>query len=53
MSASYSSPVSELLTLGDCRDFPEWPNYLEFLGLSSEHVPELIEALVEIAEHGD
>ncbi len=42
MSASYSSPVSELLTLGDCRDFREWPNYLD-LGLSSEHVPELIE----------
>jgi hypothetical protein len=41
MSASYSSPVSELLTLGDCRDFREWPNYLD-LGLSSEHVPELI-----------
>jgi hypothetical protein len=42
MSASYSSPVSELLTFGDCRDFREWPNYLG-LGLSSEHVPELIE----------
>lgn len=42
MSTSYSSPVSELLTLGDCRDFREWPNYLD-LGLRSEHVPELIE----------
>jgi Protein of unknown function (DUF1186) len=42
MSASYSSPVSELLTIGDCRDFREWPNYLD-LGLNSEHVPELIE----------
>ena len=42
MSASYSSPVSELLTLGDCRDFRGWPNYLD-LGLRSEHVPELIE----------
>ena len=42
MSARYSSPVSELLTLGDCRDFREWPNYLD-LGLRSEHAPELIE----------
>ena len=42
MSVSYSSPVSELLTLGDCRDFREWPNYLD-LGVSSEHIPELIE----------
>jgi len=42
MSASYSSPVSELLIVGDCRDFREWPNYLD-LGLRSEHVPELIE----------
>jgi hypothetical protein len=42
MSASYSSPVSELLTFGDCRDFRGWPNYLD-LGLRSEHVPELIE----------
>jgi Protein of unknown function (DUF1186) len=42
MSTGYSSPVSELLTVGDCRDFREWPNYLD-LGLSSEHVPELIE----------
>jgi hypothetical protein len=42
MSASYSSPVSGLLTFGDCRDFRGWPNYLD-LGLRSEHVPELIE----------
>ena len=46
MSASYSSPVSELLTLGDCRDFREWPNYLD-LGLRSEHAPELIEMATE------
>jgi HEAT repeat protein len=42
MSASYSYPVSELLTFGDCRNFRGWPNYLE-LGLESEHVTELIE----------
>jgi hypothetical protein len=37
----YSPPVDRLLTYGDCRKFHEWPNYLE-LGLSQEHVPELI-----------
>jgi hypothetical protein len=42
MRASYSSPVSELLTFGDCRNFRGWPNYLD-LGLRSEHVPELVE----------
>jgi hypothetical protein len=42
MSLSYSPPVSELLTFGDCRDLRGWPNYLD-LGLKSEHVPELIE----------
>lgn len=42
MRASYSYPVSELLTFGDCRNFRGWPNYLE-LGLGLEHVPELIE----------
>jgi hypothetical protein len=46
MSTSYSSPVSELLTVGDCRDFREWPNYLD-LGLGSEHVPELIEVATD------
>jgi hypothetical protein len=40
---SYSSPVSELLAYGDCRDsMVEWPDYRE-LGLGPEHVGELIE----------
>jgi len=42
MSKDYSSPVSQLLTFGDCRGFGEWPNYLD-LGLGPEHVDELIE----------
>lgn len=42
MSKNYSSPVSELLTYGDCRDFSGWPDYLD-LGLGPEHVDELIE----------
>jgi len=46
---SYSSPVSELLTYGDCRDsMVEWLDYRE-LGLGPEHVGELI----EMATDGD
>ncbi len=37
----YSPPVDQLLTYGDCRTMPKWPDYLR-LGLTSEHVPELI-----------
>lgn len=39
-ATTYTPPVAQLLTLGECR-IREWPNYLE-LGLSQEHVPELI-----------
>jgi hypothetical protein len=38
---NYSEPVSKLLTLGDCREMSEWPDYLA-LGLGPEHVPDLI-----------
>src|SRR5438093_123369 len=41
MSNDYKDPVARLLTLGDARPVKTWPNYLE-LGLSREHVPELI-----------
>lgn len=41
MSSSYSFPVSELLTFGDCRESREWPEYTG-IGLGQEHVPELI-----------
>jgi len=41
MSSTYTEPVSKLLSYGDCRNFKEWPDYLE-LGLTREHVPELI-----------
>jgi hypothetical protein len=37
----YHPPVDRLLTYGSCQDLPDWPNYLA-LGLSAEHVPELI-----------
>lgn len=37
----YSPPVDQLLTYGDCLKMRGWPDYLQ-LGLTSEHVPELI-----------
>lgn len=40
-TTSYPSPVDKLLTLGDCRNFRDWLNYLE-LGLSAEHINDLI-----------
>lgn len=40
-TTSYSSPVDKLLTFGDCRNFREWPNYLE-LGFGPEHINDLI-----------
>lgn len=42
MRPRYSSPVSELLSFGDCRELREWPDYSGF-GLGREHVPELID----------
>ncbi len=41
MSANYSSPVSELLSLGDCRDLRGWPDYPDLVGLGPGHVSEL------------
>jgi len=49
----YPLPVDQLLTFGDCRKLPEWPNYLE-LGLGPEHVPDLIRMAVdEELNHAD
>ncbi len=42
MSTNHSSPVSDLLTFGDCRDFRGWPDYPGLVGLGPEHVSELI-----------
>jgi Protein of unknown function (DUF1186) len=41
---AYSFPVNQLLTYCDCREieFNKWPNYPEELGITSEHIPELI-----------
>jgi hypothetical protein len=37
----YTAPVSDLLTLGDCREMRIWPDYLA-MGIDSEHIPDLI-----------
>jgi hypothetical protein len=41
MEHDYPSPVSELLTQGDCRWRTGWPDYLA-LDLGPEHAPDLI-----------
>jgi hypothetical protein len=42
----YPPPVSELLTLGDCREMQAWPDYLA-LGLGPQHIPNLIRMALE------
>jgi len=37
----YTEPVSKLLTLGDCRQMRQWPDYLA-LRIGPEHIPDLI-----------
>lgn len=37
----YTTPVSDLLTLGDCREMRVWPDYLAS-GIGPEHIPDLI-----------
>jgi hypothetical protein len=45
-AASYPTPVNKLLTYGSCLELDKkqqgWPNYVEELGLGSEHIPDLI-----------
>lgn len=41
MKHTYTPPVSQLLTYGDCRDFKDWPDY-PALGFTEAHIPELI-----------
>lgn len=40
--SSYPSPVNKLLTYGDCSQIKEMPNYVEELGFTSQHIPDLI-----------
>ena len=40
-STGYPDPVDKLLTYGDCRELPQWLNYLA-LGLGPEHIPDVM-----------
>ncbi|BAT53257.1 hypothetical protein NOS3756_22160 [Nostoc sp. NIES-3756] len=43
MSGSiYPSPVDKLLTYGDCSEMETIPNYIQELGFSADHIPDLI-----------
>jgi hypothetical protein len=52
-TTTYTSPVDKLLTLGEAEpvDWDQWPNYLE-LGLSHEHIPELIRMATDLELRG-
>jgi len=57
MPLSYLPPLDRLLTYGDCRELPDDPNYVDELGLTADHIPELIrmatdEELLEWEESG-
>jgi hypothetical protein len=41
-ASSYPSPVDKLLTYGDISEMQEVPNYVEELGFSADHIPDLI-----------
>lgn len=42
-TTDYAPPLDRLLTYGDCNKLPrQWANYVEELGLTAEHIPELI-----------
>lgn len=46
MKTNYLAPLDQLLTFGDCRDFNEWPNYLE-LGFTQYHINDLINMVLD------
>ncbi|NJN21742.1 MAG: hypothetical protein HC812_11885 [Leptolyngbya sp. RL_3_1] len=46
----YTPPVSQLLTYGDCRKLgKQWPNYVQELGLTTDHIPQLIQLMTDEA----
>ena len=47
---NYPSPVDGLLTRGEVGFGDEWPDYLA-LGLTSEHVPDLIRMATDVTLH--
>lgn len=42
---NYHPPISKLLTYGECRPvfFEDWPNYVQKVDLTAEHISELIQ----------
>lgn len=42
--STYMDPLAKLLTYGDCRTLPAWPEQLDYLplGFGPEHIPDLI-----------
>ena len=46
---SYSHPVSQLLTYGDCLKLPRWPEELDYLplGFGQEDIPDLIRMVLD------
>ncbi len=52
--SDYQPPVSKLLNYGNCRNYKEWPNYVQELNLEEKHIPELIKmATDEELNQGD
>ena len=52
--SNYQPPVAELLNYGDCRQYKEWPNYVQELNLEEKHIPQLLKmATDEELNQGD
>jgi hypothetical protein len=48
LSASYQPPVSNLLTFGEAEPFlKDWSKYVQRLGFTSDHIPELIKLMMD------
>lgn len=45
--SNYQAPVSNLLNYGDLRPQKTWPNYVEELKLENQHIPQLIEMVMD------
>ncbi len=45
--SDYQPPVAELLNYGNCRNYQEWPNYIQELNLEEKHIPELIKMVTD------
>jgi hypothetical protein len=42
---TYELPVAKLLHYGGCKGFQTWPNYVQELGLTVDHIPALLQML--------